>query len=164
MSTAVVIMPAILLTRKRATSYVVVPLPRPTVAIISGDRYYAGYTTISFECWGRFFTDIVPLRLKKFWNRWPDFLQCEQVTTAKGVDVTTIADPRPFAFREGPFRIAPFAYILRIVITARSSVKSSSASALYFICKYSSVSPSSTVASMLSSLNTSPISTSSSRK
>ena len=44
-----------------------------------------------------------------------------------------MADSRPSAFREGPFRIALFAYILRIVITARSSVKSSSASALYLV-------------------------------
>ena len=34
MSTAVVAMPAILLTRTRATGYVVVPHLRPTVAII----------------------------------------------------------------------------------------------------------------------------------
>ena len=36
-------------------------------------------------------------------------------------------DSRPFASREGPFRIALFSYMSRIVITARSSVKSSSA-------------------------------------
>ena len=64
-------------------------------------------------------------------NRLPGFLQLEQVTTAEGVDVTTIAYSTPFAFREGPSYIALFAYILRIVITARSSVKSPSASALY---------------------------------
>ena len=52
-----------------------------------------------------FFPGIVPLRLKQFSNRWPGFLQCERLTTAEGVDVTTTADSRPFAFREGPFRI-----------------------------------------------------------
>ena len=74
--------------------------------------------------------------------------------------MTTIADLRPFAFREGPFRIALFAYILRIVITARSSVKSSSASALYYICRYSSVSHFSTMSIVLSSFNTLPMSSS----
>ena len=51
---------------------------------------------------GGFSPDIFALRLKQFWNRWPGFLQCEQVTTAEGVDVTTIADSRPFAFRKRP--------------------------------------------------------------
>ena len=89
------------------------------------------------------FPDIILLRLEQFWNRWFGFLQCEQVTTAEGVDATTIADSRPLAFREGPVHIALFPCILRIVITARSRVKLSSASALYFICRDSSVSPSS---------------------
>ena len=54
MSTAVVTMPAILLTRARATGYVVVPLLRPTVAIIvaigimQATRFFSG-------CWGMFF-------------------------------------------------------------------------------------------------------------
>ena len=129
-----------------------------------GDRYYAGYTTNSFEVLGEVFFLTSFLALKQFWNRWPGFLQCDQVTTAEGDDVTTIAYSRPFAVREGLFRIALFAYILRIVNTARSSVKSLSALALYYICRYSSVSHSNAMSSMLSSLNTSPMSTSPSRK
>ena len=156
-------MPAILLTRTRATGYVVVPHLGPTVAIIVAIGIMQASPRLVSRCWGRLFPDIFPLRLKQFWNRWPGVCQCEQVTTAEGIDVTTIADSRPLTFREGPFHIALFAYILRIVITARSSVKSSSASALYFICRHSSVSPSSTMSSMLSSLNTSPMSTNSSR-
>ena len=53
-------------------------------------------------------------------------------TTAESVEVTTMADSCPFAFRDGPFRIALFAYILRIITKARSRVKSPSASVLYF--------------------------------
>ena len=126
MSTAVVIMPAILLTRTRATGYVVVPHLRPTIAFIVAIGTMQATPRIFSRCWGRFFPDIVPWRSKRIWNRWPGFLQCEQVTTAEGVNVTTMANSRPFAFREGPFRIALFAYIFRIVITARSIVKSSS--------------------------------------
>ena len=68
------------------------------------------------------------LSFEQFWNRWPGFLQCEQITTAEGVDVTTIADSRPFAICEGPYCIALF------IITARSGVISSSASrAMYYL-------------------------------
>ena len=63
------------------------------------DRSYAGFATNSFEVLGEVFPDIIPLRLKQFWNRWPGFLPCEPITTAGGVDVTTIADSRPFARR-----------------------------------------------------------------
>ena len=155
-STAVVTMPAILLTGTRATVFVVVSLLRPTVAVIVAIGIMQATTQYFSRCWGKFFPGIVPLRLKQFSDRWPGFLQFEQVTTAEGVDVFTIAYSRTFAFREGPFRIAHFAYILRIALSARSSVTSSSASALYIMCRYSSVSPSSTISSMLSSLNTIP--------
>ena len=130
MSAAVVIMPAILLTATRATGYIVVPHLRPTVASIVAIRIMQATPRIISSCWGRFLTRHRSLKFTAILNPWPGVLQCEQVNTAEGVDVTAITESRPFAFREGPFRIALFAYIFRIVITVRSSVKSSSASAL----------------------------------
>ena len=88
-------MPAILLTRTRATGYVVVPHLRPTVAnIVTIGIMQTTPRTLS-RCWGRIFPDVVPLRLKQFCNRWPCVWQCEHITTAEGDDVTTIADSRP---------------------------------------------------------------------
>ena len=115
MSTAVVVVLAILLTRTKATGYVVVPHLRPTVAFIVAIGIMQTTPLFSPRCWGKFSPDIVPVRLKQFCIRWPRFLQCEQVISAEGVDVTTIADLHPFAFCEGPLRITLLAYILRFV-------------------------------------------------
>ena len=125
MSAAVVIMPAILLTGTRATGFVVVSLLSFDTKghYYLGDLLYMRCTKIVLEVLGEVVAPTPFSCLKQFWNRYTVFLQCEQVTTAEGVDVTTIADSRPFALREGPFRISLFVYMLRIVVTARSSVK-----------------------------------------
>ena len=127
------------------------------------DRYYAGYTTNYFESvvWEDFSPTSLRCVQHIFWNRWPGFSQCGQIPTAEGDDVTNTADSRSFAFRDGPFRIALCAYIFRIVITAPSSVKSSSASAPYFFVQ---VFIRESFRYMLSSSNTSPMPISSSGK
>ena len=163
-SAAVVIVPAILLTGTKATGFVVVPLSRPTSAIIVAICVIRATPRICSMCLGRIFPDMTPLRLNQFSKGSPVLLQCEQVTTAEGVGVTTMPDSRLFVVHEDPFHIALFAYKLRIVISTRSSVKPSSTSALFSFCRYLSTSPSSTMSSMLSSLNTSPFYTSSSLK
>ena len=160
MSNAVVVLTTILLTASRATGYVVVPLLRPTFASIVAIGIMQATPRMFSRCWGGGFPDMIPLRKLLFRNRCLGLLQCEMVTTtAEGVEVNTIADSRPFVVGEFLLRIALFAYIFRIGITARPSVKSSTTSVPYLIRRYSSMSHSSTVSSMRSSLNISPMST-----
>ena len=106
-TTAAGIMPGILLNRTRATGFVVVPLSRPTVAIIVAIGIIQATPRVVSRCWGRFFPRQRSFAFKAIFDlRWPGILQCEQVTTAEGVDVTTIADSRPLAFHECPFCMA----------------------------------------------------------
>ena len=70
MSAAVVIMPAILLTGTRATGFDVVPLLKPTVAIIMATCVMQATQHFFRSIGGVFPPDIVPLLLKQFSNRW----------------------------------------------------------------------------------------------
>ena len=54
-STVVVIMPDILMTRTRATGYVVVPHLRPTIAIIVAIGITQATPRVFPRCWGRLF-------------------------------------------------------------------------------------------------------------
>ena len=64
MSAAVVIMPAILLTRTRATGYIVVPHVRPTVDIIVAIGIMQATPRIRSRCRGRFIPRHLSLALK----------------------------------------------------------------------------------------------------
>ena len=70
---AAVIMPAILFTGMRATGFVVISLLRPTVATIAAICVMQATPRFFFRCLGKFFPDIVPLRLKQLSNRRPVF-------------------------------------------------------------------------------------------
>ena len=64
MSTAVDIVRGIVLTEIRATSLVVVPLLRPTVAIIVAIDIVQAPSRIPSRCWGRCFSRHRPLSCK----------------------------------------------------------------------------------------------------
>ena len=107
MSAAVVIMPAILLTRMRATGYIVAPHLRPTIAINVAIDILQATPRIISRCRGRFLPRHLSLAFRAILE---SMAWLFAVGTGHCVDVTTIADSRPFAFRNGPFRIALFAH------------------------------------------------------
>ena len=75
-----------------ATGYIVIPHLRPTVAIIVAIGIMQATPRILLRCQGRILPRHLSFAFEAILESMAWFLQCEQVTTAEGVDVTTIAD------------------------------------------------------------------------